>query len=96
MEGLGHGFVVAPGELPHEVLVEVVADSVNSMDGGLKLILFLLSDIQYPIRVPSPLSLHNVPHLLYRVELTTLWWQELMDEPSVVELLGDNLAVVDR
>ena len=73
MEGLGHGFVVAPSKFPHEVLVEVVADSDDCMDGGLELILFLFGDIQYPIGVPPPLSLHNVPDLLYRVQFTTLW-----------------------
>ena len=74
MEGLGHGFVVAPGELPHEVLVEIVAYSIDSMNRCLKLILFLFGYIKDPIGIPSPLSFHYVPHLLNRVELATLWW----------------------
>ena len=34
LEGLGHGFVVAPGEFPHEILVKIVADSIDSIDSS--------------------------------------------------------------
>jgi hypothetical protein len=42
------------------------------------------------------LSLDQVPDFLYRVELTTLRWKELVHEPPVVEFLFHYLAVVDR
>ena len=96
MQGAGHRFVVAAGELPHEVWVEVVGDAIDSINRGLELVLLLPGDIKNAIGVPAPFRLDDVPDLLDRVELAALRRQELVVEERVVELLLDIEAVMDR
>jgi len=95
LEGLGHRLVVAAGDLLHEVRIEVLSDLVDGIDSGSKLILLLSADIEDPVGVLAPLALNEVPYLLNRVQLAALQSKELVDEPFVVELLLDDLAVVD-
>ena len=95
MEGLGHRLVVAAGDLLHEVLVEVLCDFFDGFHSSKQLILFLPCDVEYPVAVPAPFTLDNVPYPLNGVQLTTLGRKKLVHEPSVVKFFRDDLAVVD-
>ena len=96
MQGLGHCLVVAPRNLQHEVLIEILSDLIYGIDSCLELILFLPCDVKYPVAVPTPFTLDNVPYSFDRVQLTTLRRKKLTHEPFVIELVLHDLAVVDR
>ena len=95
MQGLDHRFVVKTSDPSHQILVEAFSDAVYCIYRGLKLLLLLLGDVQDPVGVPPPFSLDDVPDSFDRVQLAALWWEELVVEPRVVELLLHNPAVVD-
>ncbi len=96
MEGLGHRLIVAPGNLAHEVFVQVVSDLIDGVHCGHELVLLLPGNVEDPEAVPAPFALHNVPYPFDRVQLTTLRRKKLTHEPFVIELVLHDLAVVDR
>ena len=72
-----------------------MSDSIYGVDRGLKLLLLLLGDVKYSIRVPSPFSFYYVPDSFDGVQLSALRWQELVVKPWVVKFSLHNEAMVD-
>ena len=96
LEGLCHRLVVAPGDLLHEVCIEVLSNFVYGINSGNKLIFLLSADIEDSKGVLAPLGLDEVPYSFNGVELATLWREELAGKPFVIKLVFDYLAVMDR
>ena len=93
---ISHRLIIASRNLQNEVFFEIICDLIDGIDSGSKLILLLSADIEDSVGVLAPLGLYEVPYTFYRIELATLRRKKLTHEPSIIELVLHDLAVVDR
>ena len=96
LQSLDHGVVVTSGHPNHLRLIDRVGDALDALHCGCDLLLLLLRNVQDHIGCSFPLCFDHVPHLLDRIECTTLRRQILSNKCVAIELKLDCFGVMHR